>query len=61
VVIAINNDNRSVAFDVDVSPLLLADGTMLSDRLGRAGEVRVENRKLTMNLPARTAAILAGP
>ena len=57
VVIVINNDKKAAQVEFDVSQLGVADGAVLTDRLGVSKEVRVENGKLKVTLPERSAAI----
>lgn len=57
VVTVINNDKKAAQVEFDVSPLGMADGAVLIDRLGVSKDVRVENRKLKVTLPERSAAI----
>jgi neopullulanase len=58
VIAVINNDRKTAQVEFDVSALQLANGVVLTDRLGVAREVRVENGKLKVTLPERSAAIL---
>ena len=53
----INNDKKAAEVEFDVSPLGMADGAVLTDRLGVSKDVRVENGKLKVTLPERSAAI----
>ena len=57
VVMVINNDKKAAQVEFDVSPLGMADGAVLTDRLGVSKDVRVENGKLKVTLPERSAAI----
>jgi glycosidase len=57
VITVINNDKRTAQVEFDVSALALTNGVVLTDRLGAAKEVRVENGKLKVSLPERSAAI----
>lgn len=57
VITVINNDKRTAQVEFDVSTLALTNGVVLIDRLGVAKEVRVENGKLKVTLPERSAAI----
>ena len=58
VIVAINNDSKSESVSFSVDRLGLANGVELVDRLGTLGAVRVNNGRLTVNLPARSAAVL---
>lgn len=57
VVVVINNDKKRSEIEFDVATIGLADGSTLSDRLDSAAEVRVMDKKLTVTLPERSAAI----
>jgi glycosidase len=57
VITVINNDKKTAQVEFDVSALALANGLVLTDRLGIAKEVRVENGKLKVSLPERSVAI----
>jgi hypothetical protein len=57
VVAVINNDDKGAQIDFDVSPLRLANGTVLDDLLEVAKRGMVENGKLKVSLPARSAAL----
>ena len=57
VVTVINNDKKAAQVEFDVSALSMADGAVLTDRLEVSPEVRVENGKLKVILPERSAAI----
>jgi len=57
VVTIINNGKKTAQVEFEVSRLGLADGAMLTDRLGVSKNVRVENGKLKVTLPERSAAI----
>jgi hypothetical protein len=56
VVMVFNNDSRPVEMEFDVWRVLTS-GAVLVDRLGQNSEVRVTNGKLSLNLPAREAAM----
>ncbi|MBI3651259.1 MAG: cyclomaltodextrinase N-terminal domain-containing protein [Acidobacteria bacterium] len=58
VVVVFNNAKKASQIEIDVTPLKLADGKTLIDRLGVSGEVRVEGGKIKVSLPARSASIL---
>jgi glycosidase len=57
VVTVINNDTRPTMISFAVSLAGLADGAMLVDLLGVSKVVQVANGKLSVELPARSAAI----
>lgn len=57
VVTVINNDKKSARIEFDVSRLGLAEGAVLTDRLGVSKEVQVANGKFKVTLPERSAAI----
>jgi glycosidase len=57
VVTVINNDTRATTIVFDVSAAGLANGVRLIDRLGAGKEVQVENGKIAVALPSRSAAI----
>jgi len=57
VVIVINNDTKPADLAFEVSPASLANGMRLGDRLGPSKDVQVENGKLRVALPSRSAAI----
>ena len=56
--VALNNDTKPATFTFPVSPVLVHDGTTLTDKLGGAGTVQVVHGTVTLTLPARTGAIL---
>ena len=57
VVVAINNSGKPATVEFNVTPVKLADGLTLTDRLGASGDVRVESGMLKISLPARAASI----
>ncbi len=57
-IVVINNDKKTPIIEFDVSRLGLANGTLLNDRLLRIRAVQVEDGKLRVTLPERSAAIL---
>ncbi len=59
VVILINNDPKPARLEFSVAGTNLEDGATLVDRLGAAGEVRIDVGMMRVELPARTAAIFA--
>ncbi len=58
VVVVFNNASASAQVELDLSPLKAAPGTVLTDRLGATGDIRVDGNKARITLPARSAAIL---
>ena len=56
-IVVINNDKKTPTIEFDVSRLGLANGTLLNDRLLGIRTVRVEDGKLKVALPERSAAI----
>jgi glycosidase len=59
VIVVFNNDAKPATCEFEVAAAHLADGTALSDRLGAIAGARVESGRLKVNLPARSASILA--
>jgi len=59
VIVAFNNDTKPATLEFSVEAARLANGTPLVDRLGLVQNARVENGTLKINLPARSASILA--
>ena len=57
VVVAINNDTKPVMIAFEVSPAGLVNGTRLVDRLGASRDLQVENGKLNVALPSRSASV----
>ncbi len=57
VVVAINNDTKPVMITFEVSPAGLGNGTRLVDQLGASRDLQVENGKLNVALPSRSASI----
>jgi neopullulanase len=60
VLVGINNDAKPATWTVNVDGTRLANGAVLRDRLGAIDNVAVENGRVALTLPARTAVILAG-
>ena len=58
VVTVINNHTKAGEIEINVMPIGLADGEVLVDRLGVIQPLRVNQRRLKVTLPARSAAIL---
>ncbi|MDT7604294.1 MAG: neopullulanase [Acidobacteriota bacterium] len=61
VIVAFNNDTKPTTFEFDARPADLPDGTRLTDRLSVSRDVEIASGKLTITLPARSAAIFAAP
>jgi neopullulanase len=59
VIVAINNDARPAAIEFSVAEAGFADGVVLKDALGSLDDLRIESGKLRIDLPARSAAMLA--
>jgi glycosidase len=57
VITVINNDKKTAQVEFEISQLGFANGAVLSDRLGVSQDVRIENGKLRVTLPERSAAI----
>ena len=57
VIVVFNNDTKPAAVEFDVAEARVADGVRLTDRLGASPDVRVENGKVRVTLPARRASI----
>jgi neopullulanase len=58
VVVAFNNDTKPANIEFSVADLrIISDGAVMVDRLGKAGNVRVQNGRMRVELPARYAAI----
>jgi glycosidase len=55
VIVAINNDHQPAEISFDTA---LRDGIFLHDRLGVSGDVVVNDGKIKLTLPERSAAIL---
>ncbi|HEY6119745.1 MAG TPA: alpha-amylase family glycosyl hydrolase [Pyrinomonadaceae bacterium] len=58
VVMAFNNDSRSVSFEVDLSLLQIPNGAQLVDRLDTSREVQVSGGRISLNLPKRSVVML---
>jgi len=58
VVVAINNDAKPATIEFDVTLTGLATGASLIDRIGALTGVRVNDGKVKVSLPARSAAVL---
>jgi glycosidase len=59
VIVVFNNDTKPAAVEFDIGPTKLADGTTLSDRLNVIKDAKVAQGRLQLELPARSASILA--
>ena len=57
VVVGINNDAKPIMITFDGSPAGLANGMRLVDRLGASKDLQVEDGKLNVVLPSRSASI----
>jgi hypothetical protein len=57
VVVVINNDSKAAEIEFNVSPAGLKNGDVLYDLLAGKHPVSVENVKLKVQLPARSAEI----
>lgn len=58
VITVFNNDKNSATIEFSVADLkTIPSGAMLVDRLGKSSEVKVENGKMKVTLPARSASI----
>jgi glycosidase len=58
VIVIFNNDTKAVAVEFGIDKLQLANGQTLTDRLGKISDVKVENGRIRLTMPARTASIL---
>src|SRR5262249_38748040 len=56
-IIVINNDIVPAAFEFGVAPALIKDGATLCDQLGTAKDVTVTGTSVSVEIPARSAAI----
>ncbi len=56
-VVVFNNDTKPVSLVVPIAGTRLAEGTILEDRLGVCAELRVEAGRVSVTLPARSAAL----
>jgi O-glycosyl hydrolase len=57
VVVAINNDSKTVAVEFDASPAFPADNVSLVDRLGAIKDAKVSGGRMKVKLPERSASI----
>lgn len=60
VVVAINNDDKAVEIEVDISRFGLGGFKRLKNRLGDSPDAVISDRKLKVHLPRRSVAIFAG-
>lgn len=58
VILVFNNDKQESTVEFDTSPIKLARGAQLTDRLGRAKDVRRDGNVVRVVLPARSASII---
>lgn len=58
VLVALNNGSRPAVLDFGIAPVGWRDGTVLIDRLGGLGELRVAGQRVQIDLPARSGALL---
>jgi glycosidase len=59
-IVVINNDTKPAEIEFDVSTLALRNGQTIRDQLGVSHNVTVDNGKLKVSLPKRSAAIFSG-
>ncbi len=57
VMVAINNDTKPIVITFEVSPAGLQNGMRMVDRLAASKDLQVENGKVNVALPARSASI----
>ncbi len=58
VIVVFNNETKPATIEFSVSELkMLPNGTMLTDKLGKVSEVKIENGMMKVTMPARTAGI----
>ena len=58
VIVVFNNAKQEARVEFDASPIKLARSAQLTDRLGRAKDVRVDGSLVRVVLPARSASII---
>jgi glycosidase len=59
VIVALNNDTKPATIDFSIAAAAnLKDGAPLTDHLGKVTDARIQNSRLKINLPARSASIL---
>lgn len=58
VIVAFNNGDKPAIVEFNVADLKLSNGAVVGDRLGNVKDARVKNGMLTLELPARSSAIL---
>ncbi len=61
VVVAFNNDTKPASLVVPIEGARLSEGTSLEDRLRVGPRLRVESGRISLALPARSAAVYAVP
>ena len=59
IVVVFNNSRSPEKVEFDSLQANLEDGTEFEDRLGGMRPVKIEGGKIQLNMPARSAAILA--
>jgi glycosidase len=57
VITIINNDTKPATVECEVQAAQLADGATLSDRLGIGPDLKVEEGRIAVTLPARSASV----
>ena len=57
--IVINNDSKKATVEFDIARVNFANGTVLVDHLGISRDIRVENGRIKIDLPGRSASILS--
>jgi glycosidase len=57
VIVVFNNAAKSSQIEIDLTPLSIADGKTLTDRLSISADVQIADNKIKVNLPARSASI----
>lgn len=57
VIMIFNNGAQPAKIEFDVGPVRLSEGMTLHDQLGQAPEVRIQRGRISVTLPARSAAI----
>jgi neopullulanase len=58
VIVVFNNDTKAVTVEFGIDKLQLANGQTLTDRLGKISDIKVENGRIKLTMPARMASIL---
>ncbi len=57
VIVVLNNDKKPATIEFDVANAVMANGTILADRLGATADTQVTAGKLKVSMPERAAAI----